>query len=384
MSCGVTSVPADRAVKLVNVGTGQVLQAGPGGTLADDWRRHEDDAHQQWRLSRVDGRKHLWHVANLGTGTRLTDQLTLAADGEPGRWRLVPVADHEYAIVAAEGGRALSSAVDDSSYYHDPRQRWKIAAVPDARPTRAVFTLVRDEQVFLPIWLRYYQQFFAPQDIHVLDHGGAHELADRFDFTRIPIHQPVFGAEWQRDTVQHHQHELLDRYDVVLFVDADEIVAPDPRTGDLGDYLDNFDEDFVTCQGYELLHVTDREPAFDPAKPVLAQRSWWYRNDVYSKSLLARVPMLWNLGFHHRLDQKKNVDPLLYLIHLHRMDYETCLARHRNRAAFPRAEKDRAQGWGYQNRITDPVGFREWFYQDSCGGGAIQPEEIPAYWRDLI
>ena len=30
-----TSVPDDRPVKLVNAGTGQVLEAGPGGTLAD-------------------------------------------------------------------------------------------------------------------------------------------------------------------------------------------------------------------------------------------------------------------------------------------------------------------------------------------------------------
>ena len=384
MSFGVTSIPADRAVKFVNVGTGQVLQAGPGGALADGWRCQEKDEHQQWRLSRVEGRNHLWHLTNVGTGTRLTDQLRLDAAGAPGRWRVIPVADHEFAIVAAEGGRAVSSAIDDSSYYHDPRQRWKISVVTEERPSRAVVTLVRDEQVFLPIWLRYYQQFFAPQDIHVLDHGGADALAGEFGFTRVPIHQPVFGAEWQRDTVQGYQHDLLDRYDVVLFADADEIVAPDPVTGDLGDYLDTFDQDFVTCQGYEVLHVTEREPAFDPAAPVLAQRSYWYRNDVYSKSLLARVPMLWNLGFHHRLDQKKNVDPTLYLLHLHRMDYELCLARHKNRAAFPRAAKDRAQGWGYQNRITDPAGFREWFYQDSCGGGAIQPEQIPAHWRTLI
>lgn len=380
MICG---VPADRPVKLVNVGTGQVLQAGPDGTLVDDWRRPEDDAHQQWRLTRVDGRNHLWDLANVGSGTSLTEQMTLTA-GEAGRWRLVPVADHEYAIVSAETGRAVSSAIDDSSYYHDPRQRWKIRVVNAERPTRAVVTLVRDEPVFLPIWLRYYRRFFAPQDIHVLDHGGAGELAEEFGFTRIPVRQPVFGAEWQRDTVQRHQHDLLDRYDVVLFADADEIVAPDPRSGDLGDYLDTFDDDFATCQGYEILHVTEREPAFDPAEPVLAQRSYWYRNDMYSKSLPARVPMLWNLGFHHRLDQKKNVDPLLYLIHLHRMDYETCLDRHKNRAAFPRAEKDLAQGWGYQNRVTDPAGFREWFYQDSCGGGAIQEEEIPPYWRGLF
>ncbi|MET8763337.1 glycosyltransferase family 2 protein [Lentzea sp. NPDC004782] len=379
-----TSVPDDRPVKLVNAGTGQVLEAAPGGALADTWRRSANDASQQWRFSRVDGREHLWELTNVDTRASLTEDMTLAVDGVAGRWRVIPVAEREFAIVSAATGRALSSAVDDSSYYHDPRQRWKITAGHAERPTRAVFTLVRDEEVFLPIWLRYYSRFFAPQDIHVLDHGGADRFADEYGFTRIAIDQPVFGAEWQRETIQRHQHDLLDRYDVVLFADADEIIAPEPCTGDLGDYLDNFDEDFVTCQGYEVLHLADSEPAFDPGQPVLAQRKHWYRNEIYSKSLIARVPSLWNLGFHQRLDQRRNVDPLLYLLHLHRMDYEICLDRHKNRAAFPRAEKDRARGWGYQNRITDPDGFREWFYQDSCGGGTIQPEEIPSRWRGMV
>ncbi|MET9633742.1 glycosyltransferase family 2 protein [Lentzea sp. NPDC006480] len=379
-----TLVPDDRPVKLVNAGTGQVLEAGPGGTLADTFRRSANDASQQWRFSRVAGAGHLWELTNVDTRVSLTEDLTLAAGAVTGRWRVIPVADQEFAIVSAASGRALSSAVDDSSYYHDPRQRWKITAGNAERPTRAVFTLVRDEEVFLPIWLRYYSRFFAPQDIHVLDHGGAGRFADEYGFTRIPVDQPVFGAEWQRDTIQRHQHELLDRYDVVLFADADEIIAPEPHTGDLGDYLDNFDQDFVTCQGYELLHLTDSEPAFDPEQPVLAQRGHWYRNEIYSKSLIARAPSLWDLGFHQRLDHRRNPDPLLFLLHLHRMDYGICLDRHKNRAAFPRAEKDRALGRGYQNRITDPDGFREWFYGDSCGGGAIQTEEIPDRWRTVV
>jgi hypothetical protein len=384
MICGAASLPVNRAVKLVNVATGLVLRANPDGTVAESWRRHERDHHQEWRISGVEGRKQQWHLSNIGSGTSLTDRLTVDAAGVAGRWRLIPVADHEYAIVGVDGGHAIGDGPDSSPYSHDPRQRWKILAVHHERPTRAVVTLVREEGIFLPIWLRYYRQFFAAQDTYVLDHGGAEELADRFEFTRIPVHQPVYGAEWQRETVQRHYHDLLDRYDVVLFVDADEIMAPDPRSGDLGDYLDDFDQDFVTCQGYEVLHSVDDEPSFDPLKGVLAQRSSWYRNDVYSKSVLARVPMLWHLGFHLRFDLKQNIDPMLYLIHLHRMDYEICLARHQDRVNFPRIDKDLKNDWGYQTRITDPAKFRKWFYEDSCGGGPIQPEEIPPHWRDLV
>jgi hypothetical protein len=66
------------------------------------------------------------------------------------------------------------------------------------------------------------------------------------------------------------------------------------------------------------------------------------------------------------------------------MDYDICFARHQNRAAFPRVDKDRANGWGYQNRITDPAEFQQWFRHDSCGGGTIEPQQIPPHWRDLV
>ena len=37
-----------------------------------------------------------------------------------------------------------------------------------------------------------------------------------------------------------------------------------PAFGTLAEYLDRFEEDFVNCLGYELLHLRDREPAYEP------------------------------------------------------------------------------------------------------------------------
>jgi hypothetical protein len=99
--------------------------------------------------------------------------------------------------------------------------------------------------------------------------------------------------------------------------------------------------------------------------------------------LLARVPMLWHGGFHQRVDERANNDPNLYLIHLHRMDYDICLARHQDRTRFPLAQIDRDQGWGYQNRIIDPAEFSSWFFHDN-GPLPLRPERIPAWWRDVV
>ena len=34
----------------------------------------------------------------------------------------------------------------------------------------AVFTMVKNENYFLPIWLKHYKKFFSNEDIFILDH----------------------------------------------------------------------------------------------------------------------------------------------------------------------------------------------------------------------
>jgi hypothetical protein len=67
--------------------------------------------------------------------------------------------------------------------------------------------------------------------------------------------------------------------------------------------------------------------------------------------------MSWHGGLHATTDGEVREDPRLYLIHLHRMDYELCFARHQQRTALPWNQRDLDEGWGYQNRITDPEAF---------------------------
>jgi hypothetical protein len=252
-------------------------------------------------------------------------------------------------------------------------------------PSRAVLTIVHDEAVFLPIWLRYYGQFFAPEDIYVLDHESSDGSTEVGGFVRDPVEHDRVDMRWLRDTIQAKQHELIDRYDVVLITDVDEIVAPDPDTGNLGEYIDRFDKDFVNCVGYELLHQKDREPAFRPELAVLQQRHHWFPNFAYSKPVLAREPMDWHLGFHARMDGRADFDESLHLIHLHRMDYDICLARHILRRGLAWSERDLAKRRAYQNLITEVEEFERWFFEDSCNSILpIRLEEIPPRWREVV
>jgi hypothetical protein len=152
------------------------------------------------------------------------------------------------------------------------RERRAARPAPRVRPRRAVITMVHDEPVFLPLWLRYYARWFAPEDIFVLDNETTDGSTDGPGFVRIPVVRDAVDHEWMVRTIQGLQHELLDRYDVVLVTDVDEIVAPVPECGTLGEYLDAFDEEWVNCLGYEIIHMRDREPPLDLGRPILDQR----------------------------------------------------------------------------------------------------------------
>ena len=256
---------------------------------------------------------------------------------------------------------------------------------PPGSRSRAVITIVSNEPVFLPIWLGYYRRFFAPEDIYVLDNDSTDDAIERGGFVRIPVEHASVDHAWMVTVIEELQHELLLRYDMVLVTDVDEIVAPDPQLGTLGDYLDRFDEEWVNCLGYELLHMRDCEPPLRLDRPILEQRRHWFFNDGYDKAALATMPMSWRPGFHGRNDFHFNLDPDLRLIHLHRMDFDICLERHRVRSRKPWAERDADKRWAIHNRITDEDKFRRWFYEDSCFANLeIKPERIPDAWRGVF
>jgi Glycosyl transferase family 2 len=245
--------------------------------------------------------------------------------------------------------------------------------------------MVYNEPVLLPIWLRYYSRFFAPPDIYVFDNDSTDGSTARDGFVRIPARRDRVDAIWTLQTIQALQHELMRTYDVVLVTDVDEIVVPVPQLGTLGEYLDRFDEEWVNCLGYELLHQRDREPPLDQSSPVMSQRSYWFANGAYDKAAVTTVPLQWRAGFHGRADYQYNLDPDLRLIHLHRMDFDICLERHRSRQDRRWADLDERERWALHNRITDEAEFARWFYEDSCFEGLeIKLEEIPPAWHGVF
>jgi hypothetical protein len=271
------------------------------------------------------------------------------------------------------------------NYWREERRKHYAGREPAAPRTSAVVTIVQNESLLLPIWLGYYSRFFAPEDIYVLDHDSSDGSTDGDGFVRVPVSHKTFDNTWMLNTMEEHQRRLLERYDVVVAVDVDEIVAPTPSLGTLGDYLARFDEEWVNCLGYEVLHERDREPPLDPRRPVLDQRSTWFAAAAYDKPAIATAPLDWRLGRHGRADYQFNGDPDLRLIHLHRMDYDVCKQRHERWRNVRWNKRDLREGWATHNRLTEASEFDRWFYEDSgLANYELVPEPIHEVWKGLV
>jgi Glycosyl transferase family 2 len=232
---------------------------------------------------------------------------------------------------------------------------------------RAAFTIIQNEPRFLPLWLDYYSRHFAASDLYVLDHGTTDGSTEGLDGSCnvVKVHRDrSFDHAWLAGTVEDFQAFLLRSYDVVLFAEADEFVVPDPwRYPDLGAYIDQLDGPAATCTGFNVVHYPEEPPLrFD--QPVLRQRRYWHPAPRwYSKRLLSKVPLLWHFGFHDELNAPTiEPDPDLYLVHLHRVDYEYCLSRHRAATQREWYEEDLRRDLGAHYRVVDPDQFRDWFF----------------------
>lgn len=266
------------------------------------------------------------------------------------------------------------------------RAHYASRSTPLSPRRRAIITMVHNEPVFLPTWLRYYSRWFSPEDIYVLDNDSTDGSTERDGFVRIPVEHETVDHTWMVRTIEELQHDLLGRYDVVVVADVDEIIAVAPPR-DLGEYLDWFDEEWINPLGYELVHLRSAEPRLRLDQPILAQRRHWFANGNYDKAAVASVPMTWLPGFHNRADHGRNYEPDMRLIHLHRMDYDICRDRHRTRRRKPWAGLDAEQRWALHNRIVEGEEFDRWFDDVSTlesFGWEVKLEEIPAPWRSAF
>ena len=242
--------------------------------------------------------------------------------------------------------------------------------------------MVQNEPVFLPIWLKYYSKYFSGDDIYVFNHrttdGSVEACKKQFSFNVIDLDYPFsFDHKWFQFVILNVQRKLLKFYESVVFTDIDEIILPtDPSYNGLSDYIEKMGTNYVRCKGYDLIHLKDKEPSFEPEKPVLRQRKFWYPTHWYDKTLISRVPLSWKMGNHQVTKLKSNRDNSLLLIHLHKLDFDMCWNKNLEKAKLNWKEEDIKKNQGFQNRINQMDEFKKYYYHWPFQNLPI--EEIPA------
>lgn len=255
---------------------------------------------------------------------------------------------------------------------------------PTNESTCAILTVVHNENILLPIWLRYYTRHARAEDIWVLDHNtnDGSTLPEK-----IPhgVHvQRLFGDSafmphhfLNRQVEMYQQRLFRWGYPCVLFTEIDEFVVPDPDKYPLGlsSFLQEFSADAknvlnfkdkpyspkfentikANCHQMGHLHNPDFpsngsypksfrpknydkntlwEDPIDWNKNLMTQRHYvWPFDPIFSKPVLTRVPLKYGPGFHNAFNWTTNEQlnvmhhPHLFMLHLHSIDYDYCMAR---------------------------------------------------------
>lgn len=186
----------------------------------------------------------------------------------------------------------------------------------------AVFTFIEDDDPLLPVWERYYPQYF--------------DTVDRVQY------KGEFDPEIAIGMVKNKFLELLQSHDVVMFSDIDEIVIPNPhKYNGLRDYIENMLEEgkeFAQAFGFDVIH--NGEPPLDLGRPILPQRNHMSANKMYSKPLITTKMLQWSLGLHYlssgHIDSLTDRD--LVLFHLLLADKDIAWQRLNKRRQLTREE----------------------------------------------
>ncbi len=251
----------------------------------------------------------------------------------------------------------------------------------------AIVTMVYNEAVFLPVWLRHYAAAVGPGNCFVLDHGSTDgsAAADRLGGAgalRIP-RSPQNDAV-RCGFVSDFCAALLSWYDAVIYVDVDELLVADPAMhGSLNALAATLEEGaVVTAFGFDVVHVPDAEAPLDWDRPISAQRDWLRFSSAMCKPVIIRRRVAWAPGF-HCIDAAPRFGRL-FLLHLRYADLPSGLAR---------LGRTRTQAWitpqaGSHQRMPDQdweAMLRGMARLPKCRDATLLPDDpLLAAWRDRV
>ncbi|WP_170569326.1 hypothetical protein [Ruegeria atlantica] len=201
----------------------------------------------------------------------------------------------------------------------------------------AIWTMVRNENFFLRLWVEYYSKFVPRRNLFILVDGADSEVPDNLEgctLIVLPQDDPSPGWDQRRwEFLSSFASSLTLRYDVVIGGDVDEVITVDPEVGQdpIQFILEDTTADVIAPFAIDLIHRIDLEDDFDPSRGVLEQRSFGRINTLYSKPCIIRKPVTWSLGQHFSSNPGRELSDKLFLFHLKYLDHGMLIERQRER-----------------------------------------------------
>jgi hypothetical protein len=228
----------------------------------------------------------------------------------------------------------------------------------------AVFTIVKNENYFLPIWLKHYKRYFDNSDIYVLDHQSNDGSTEGLDVNvELVINEIAFDHQWLVNTVENFQVKLLENYESVLFVEIDEIIytLDKPLNEVIVDFINDENLLVQSCVSRDLLQILETEKSLNKGDLIIENRNYWFEDTIYHKTLLSKVPLKWVVGFHFITNHNTNHTLNLRMCHLHRFDFELMCERNIHRINNTQIE---GGANGFQNKTTDRNKLMDFFISE--------------------
>lgn len=187
------------------------------------------------------------------------------------------------------------------------------------RPSVAAITVVKDEAVMLPRWTHHYGESLGVDHLVILDNDSQDGSTDNLSAEVRRLGELPGGGGFERarlSAANETARELLERFDWVVFTDADEflVVDPDLHTS-LGGLLATTSSPAVAPLALNVVQDLDDEAPLDPARPVLEQRSYAQFTAVMCKPSSKRLPFRWAHAS-HGIQSTYEVRPDLLMLHL--------------------------------------------------------------------
>ena len=220
----------------------------------------------------------------------------------------------------------------------------------------AALTMVRNDDMFLRKWVDYYGERLGRENLYVYFDGEDQQVPEfcRGVNTRVIPRQQgnVVATDRARAAFISGEAARLfgEGYDMALGMDVDEFLVVDPERGiGLREFLSGLDARRATYSGLgvDVGQIVGSEPAIDPSRPFLSQRSRGWLYPRYTKATILTRPEQWGSGFHRVRGRNFHIVKDLYLIHLGGVDIDRIKSRlgerERVEAGWSRHLKKRAR-----------------------------------------